>query len=103
MRVEKRGYINRGNQNSDYRRKFAQDTKHERFRMIVSRKCAYIYLGEFFVSGWICLLSWLKNILGGRNGFPDGNGSELTYRISRPEPILNRSGDSFRRSASLSE
>jgi hypothetical protein len=40
--------------------------------MIVSRNWSYIYVAEFFVSGWICLVSWLKNIVGRRNSALSG-------------------------------
>jgi hypothetical protein len=103
VRVEQRGQINRGNRNSDHPRKFAQHTKHEGFRMI-SRNCAYIYVGKFFVSGGICLVSGLKNIVGGRNnalsGAPPLPGWKRrgTYVWSFAlEPAINRSGDYFRR------
>jgi hypothetical protein len=102
VRVEQRGQINRGNRNSDRPRKFAQDTKQEGFRMIVSRNCAYIYVGKFFVSGGICLVSWLKNIVGGCNtalsGAPPLPGWKRrgTYVWNFAlEPVINRSGDYF--------
>jgi hypothetical protein len=44
MRVEKRRQINPGNRNSDRRRKFAQDTKHEGFQTTASRNYAHIYV-----------------------------------------------------------
>ncbi len=72
--------------------------------MAVSRNNAYIYIAEFCVFGKVCLAQPAEIIVcsetifcRGNTGYPDGNGAELTYRISRPEPVINRSGDYLRR------